>query len=243
MTSKILCSLQFKTHQNFDENLNRLISLISRTPNESIIVAPEVALTNFCYQRMEEAHEFAKKATDMLLKASVQRTIAITMIEKHRGGFYNNLKVFHQGEMIHKQSKTKLFSLGNEHFYFKKGNEDEICLFNINGVKYGAINCFELRFTHLWNLVRGADIILLPAQWGKERKHHFETLSESLAITNQCFVIASNGANEKNARGSAIISPFGVALRDDSSEIITQEIDFGEIARVRKYLDVGLLGE
>lgn len=243
MISKTLCSLQFKTHQNFEDNLNHLIALVSRTPKDSIVLTPEVALTNFCYQRMEEASEFAKKATDTLLKLSLDRTIATTMIEKNKGNFYNNLKVFHKGELIHKQTKTKLFPLGGEHFYFKPGDEREICVFTIENIKYGAINCFELRFTHLWNLVRGADIIFVPAQWGEGRKRHFEVLSEALAITNQCFVLASNGANEKIAKGSGVISPFGVSTRDDESEIVSVEIDFGEIARIRQYLDIGLLGE
>ena len=105
MISKQLYSLQVKTKQNFEENLEHLRNLVIQCEGDSIILAPEVCLTNFCYQRMDEASEFAKVATETLLRLSSDRTIVITMIEKYRNGFYNNLKVFHKGELLHKQSK------------------------------------------------------------------------------------------------------------------------------------------
>lgn len=243
MTSKILCALQFKTHQHFQTNWQNFISLLSRTQEGSIILTPEVALTYFCYQRLEEASLFAKEVTESLLRLSQARTIGITMIEKHKDGFYNNLKIFHQGEMIHKQAKTKLFPLGGEHLYFKSGAESEIGFFYIDGIKCAALNCFELRFPHLWASVRGAELIFVPAQWGIKRKNHFETLCQALAIANQCFVLAANGANAQMACSSAIISPSGVAIRNDSADIITHEADWEEVVSMRKYIDVGLLSE
>ncbi|WP_181566263.1 carbon-nitrogen hydrolase family protein [Helicobacter monodelphidis] len=244
MISKHLYALQFKTHQSFEYNLNHFIALASRTPEGSIILAPEVALTNFCYQRMEEAHEFGRKATDTFLKISSHRTIILTLIEKQRQGFYNNLKVFHQGELIHKQSKSKLFPLGGEHFHFKEGSEGEILPFKIDGISCGAINCFELRFTHLWNRLRGVDIIFVPAQWALQRKHHFKNLGMALAISNQCFVVLSNGANEKMAKSSAIISPFGEILaKDNDAELIGKEVDLEEVKEVRQHINVGLSSE
>ena len=242
MTSRTLCALQFKTHQHFHTNWQNLMSLVSRTNEGAIILAPEVALTHFCYQRLEEANDFAKDVTSSLLRLSETRAIGITMIEKHKDGFYNNLKVFHKGEMIHKQAKTKLFPLGGEHLYFKAGRESEIGFFYIDGIKCAALNCFELRFPHLWAAVRGAELIFVPAQWGIKRKNHFETLCQALAIANQCFVLVANGANAQMACSSAIISPSGSAVRDDSADIVSCNVDWEEVVSMRKYIDVGLLG-
>ncbi|MGP1450839.1 MAG: nitrilase-related carbon-nitrogen hydrolase [Wolinella sp.] len=240
MISKRLYTLQFKTKQNFSENLATLKNLISKCREDSIILAPEVCLTNFAYQRMDEAAEFAKEATEELLALSRERTIILTMIEKNRLDFFNNLKVFHKGEMVHTQAKTRLFPLGDEHIHFSAGKEEEILPFEIDGIKCGAINCFELRFTNLWNRVRGCELIFVPAQWGRERKEHFETLTRALAIANQAFVVASDSANDTMARGSAIISPFGIVQSDDNKEIIFLDADLTEIKKVRRYINVGL---
>lgn len=240
MISKQLYALQVKTGQNFEENLTHLKNLILDCESDSIILAPEVCLTNFCYQRMDEASEFAKIATETLLRLSSDRTIAITMIEKYRDGFYNNLKVFHKGELLHKQSKHKLFPLGNEHLHFQSGDIAEIAPFKIDDLTCGAINCFELRFIELWERVKGCDLIFVPAQWGKERKDNFETLCKALAITTQSFVLASSGANDTCAKGSGIISPFGLVLTDDSKEVIAMRADFNAVSQVRKYINIGL---
>jgi omega-amidase len=98
----------------------------------------------------------------------------------------------------------------------------------------------NLDFTELWEKIKGADIIAIPAMWGSLRKEHFESLTKSLAIMNQCYVIASDSANEDCARGSGIITPFGEELRDDNSESITQKFDKTLITKMRRYLNIGI---
>ncbi|MDE6886742.1 MAG: carbon-nitrogen hydrolase family protein [Helicobacteraceae bacterium] len=240
ISKKRLYAFQIKTKINFEENLAHIEQLAKNCGEGAIILAPETALSGFCYQRMNEASEFSKVATERLIEASSDKSIVITMIEKYNGKYYNNLKVFSRGVMVHKQSKNKLFPLGDEHNHFASGSRDEICPFFIDGIKCAAINCFELRFPEIWNLVRGADIIFIPAQWGKERKEHFETLTRALAIASQAFVICADSANDSMAKGSAIISPFGKVVKDDNREVVSSEVDLNEIARVRKYIQVGL---
>ncbi len=74
-------------------------------------------------------------------------------------------------------------------------------------------------------------IILNPAMWGLKRKDHYETISKSLALVNQCFVIATNSADDNMAKGSGIISPFGNVTRDDNKEIVVEKIDLEEIKK------------
>lgn len=75
---------------------------------------------------------------------------------------------------------------------------------------------------------------------GKIRKEHFETLTKALAIINQCYVIASDSANDDMAKGSGIITPFGEELRDDNSESITKKFDRTLITKMRRYLNIGI---
>jgi len=235
-----LISLQIKTTSDFQRNLEHLIELINKCEEESIILAPEIALSGFSYDRMEEASLFSVKAIEELRKLAVNKTIALTFITKKDNKYFNTLHVFHNTQIIHTQSKVQLFPLGNELEYFSQGNKEDIKILDINGIKIATLICFELRFPQLWEKVKGADIILNPAMWGLKRKDHYETISKSLALVNQCFVIASNSADDNMAKGSAIISPFGNVSKDDNQEIIKEKVDLEEIKKVRKYINIGL---
>ncbi|PAF48569.1 carbon-nitrogen hydrolase family protein [Helicobacter sp. 12S02634-8] len=236
MISRQLCALQLKTKQDFASNLSAVAALVQKTALDAIILTPEVVFTGFCYQRMEEASEFSKRATESLLAISRDRSIITTMIEKNGNHFFNNLKVFHKGEVIHKQSKCKLFLLGEEHLHFSAGDVEEIVPFFIDGIACGALNCFELRFITLWQRVHQAEIIFVPAQWAKARKDHYETLSKALAITSESFVVASNSANDQMAKGSGIITPYGLVYRNDKKELVTLNADLSEVGKMRKYI-------
>ena len=95
-------------------------------------------------------------------------------------------------------------------------------------------------FIDFWKKIQGADLILIPSMWGILRKQNFETLSKALAVMNQCFVIATNSANDDMAKSSAIISPFGDEYRDDSKEVLIKELDLNEIKKMRRYMKVGI---
>jgi omega-amidase len=235
-----LIALQVKTTADFFQNLEHLKELIKQCDDKSIILAPELALTGFCYDRMQEASNFALKAIEEIRELSENKTVALTFITKKEDNFFNTLHLFSDKKIIHTQSKFKLFPLGDELEHFSAGKENDIKIIEINGLKIATLICFELRFPKLWEKVKGADIILNPAMWGLKRKDHYETISKSLALVNQCFVIACNSADNNMAKGSAIISPFGNVTKNDEQEIIKEEIDLEEIKKVRTYINIGL---
>jgi omega-amidase len=235
-----LIALQVKTTADFFQNLEHLKELIKQCDDKSIILAPELALTGFCYDRMQEASNFALKAIEEIRELSENKTVALTFITKKEDNFFNTLHLFSDKKIIHTQSKFKLFPLGDELEHFSAGKENDIKIIEINGLKIATLICFELRFPKLWEKVKGADIILNPAMWGLKRKDHYETISKSLALVNQCFVIACNSADDNMAKGSAIISPFGNVTKNDEQEIIKEEIDLEEIKKVRTYINIGL---
>ena len=242
MTSNMmLCALQFAYEgRSFEENFATLQALVERTPNESIVLAPELCLSAYSYDKMEEAAEFSAAMLPNLAKLSSHKTFGLTLIEKTEIGYVNNFKLFHHGELFYTRTKAKLFTLGEEEDYFNSGNTEEISIIEINGIKIAVLICFELRFPKLWEQVKGADLILVPAYWGKLRKKHFEVLATALAIANQAYVLCSNGADENMAKSSAIISPFGEEYRDDNSDLIMHPFDYNEIKKMRRYLDIGL---
>lgn len=235
-----LIALQIKTSQDFQENLNQLKELIISCEEDSLILAPELALSGFSYDRMEEASQFSIEAIEELKELSQNKIIVLTFITKQDNGYLNTLHIFHNKNIIHTQSKFQLFPLGDELEHFVAGNENDIKIIEITGIKIATLICFELRFPRLWEKIKGADIILNPAMWGVKRKDHYESISKSLALVNQCFVVACNSANDNMAKGSAIISPFGNVIKDDSKIKLETLFDNEEIKKVRKYIDIGL---
>ncbi|WP_421715675.1 carbon-nitrogen hydrolase family protein [Arcobacter arenosus] len=235
-----LIALQTKTKKNFKKNLDKLLELIEKCEDGSFILAPELCLTGFSYDRMDEASEFAIKAKKKIKKLSQNKTIALTFIEKEDIEYYNTLYIFHKGKVIHSQSKHRLFPLGDEPAHFAKGKLENMKIIEIDGIKIATLICFEIRFPEYWLKVLGADLILNPSMWGAKRKTHFETMTKALAIANQCYVLTANSADDNMAKGSGVISPWGDETRDDSKEVISSQLDLNEISKIRKYIDIGL---
>lgn len=228
--------LQFTTSKRYQENLDKLLSLIGEHQDKKVIVAPEVCLTAYDYEHLETAAMFSANALKTLKKEINEQILVLTLILKEEQEFVNQAVVIHRHKIIHRQNKVKLFRLGDEDLYLKAGREKKIKPFEIEGVKYALLICFELRFKELWKRIEGADIVLVPARWGKLRKQHLEILSRALAVMNQCYVLLANSADREMAKSSAIISPEGNTVMNDTKEAIEGRVDFREIKKMRRYI-------
>jgi len=241
MTSRQLVALQFDYHDNsYHDNLTTFLTLIKQSQDDAIVVAPELCLTNFSYEHMDEAAAFSQSALADILALSQARIICFTMIEKRDGKFYNSAKIVHKQKVVHTQDKVKLFKIGTEHAHFEAGNREKVKIIEIDGLRFAVLICFEIRFTEFWDTIKGADIIMIPALWGKLRKEQFEAITQALAIMQQAFVIASDAANDDTARASGIITPFGLTYRNDTKTFLSLDANLKEIKKMRRYLDIGL---
>jgi len=237
-----LCSLAYNSeNRSYEENLSSLLSLIDQAPSNAVIVTPELSITNFDYDNFEKASQYAETITESFLAIAGTQIIVVTMIEQRADGkFYNVAKVFHQHKVVHEQAKVELFKFGGEHDYFNAGNENEILVFEVDGLKFGLLICFEIRFKIFWKKLEGAEVLLIPAQWGKLRTQNFVSLTNALAIINQCYVVASDCANSDTTGMSGIITPFGDETRNNKIVLITEMYKEKEVRKMRRYLDVGL---
>ena len=229
-------SLQLKNRVPYQRNLRKILQYLDKYRDSDIILAPEVALTDYDYENIDRAVEFGELADKEIIDSQYSGIFAYTRLIKRDDGYYNEAIVFHKGEIIHKQAKHKLFLLGNEHKYLKASRESEIEKFEIDGVVYGILICFELRYKELWKKLEGCDIILIPAQWGVSRKRHLEILASALAIMNQCFVLLSNSASDNMACSSGLYSPSGGVVRDDFLEAIEAKIDLKLAKKIKRHI-------
>ncbi len=237
ISSLELNSLNF-AYQNrpWEANLATLLNELERASVGSITLAPELCLTGYAYDKMEEAAKFTQTALPKILEVSKNKTFGFTCIAKKDNGFVNRFYLLDDCNIIHTQDKARLFPLGDEPKYFIPGDTKDIKTFTCKGLKIGALICFELRFPELWLKLRGCDLILVPALWGKARKSHFETLCDALAIANQCYVLSSNSTDSDMASSGGVIDPFGVAMRDDRKNLLTCKADLGRIKTMRRYI-------
>ena len=241
MISRELVALQFEYDENdYKRNLEKLQDLITSHSTDSIIVAPELCLTNFSFDKLQEAHEFSQAALDELKLLTYGRVIALSVIEKRDEHFYNTAKIIADGKIVHSQDKVKLFRFGDEHKFYTPGSEEKVKIVEINGLRFAILICFEIRFIELWQKIQGADIIMIPALWGKLRKEQLEAITRSMAIINQAFVIISNSSQKDMASSSGIITPFGDDYLPEEAESISLKADLNEIKKMRRYMDIGL---
>lgn len=218
--------VNFKTSNDYFENLKRVRNILYSS-NSDLTLFPEVCLTGFDYENFEEVNKFGKKAVFLLSK--VKRAFALTIIEDNKNYFY-----FFDNGIIHKRAKYNLF--GYEKKYFKPGRKMPD-IFEWRGLKVANLICFELRFVKYWEKLKGADIILVPARWGKERIEHFKILLKSLSLSTQAQVIAVNSANEKAF--SCSYDAWGEGISSDVLEIETK-IDLEKNKLIRKKLNIGI---
>ena len=228
--------LQLPSATRYQSNLDQLLRLLKEERDRAIIVVPEVYLTAYDYAHLTTAAKFSAKALKILKKEVGEQIVVMTLILESETGFVNQAVVIHQHKIVHRQNKAKLFKLGDEDLYLEAGKPKKIKPFEIEGVKYAMLICFELRFKELWRQIEGADIVLVPARWGLPRKGHLEILSTALAVMNQCYVLLANSADSDMARSSAIISPTGEVVRDDTQAVIRGRVDFREIKKMRRYI-------
>jgi len=235
-----LVSLQFQTTKEYQKNLQKLLELVSSVSPNSIIVAPEVCLTGYDYDNFEEVLAFTLYAKEKIKEVSQDKIIVLTLIEKTEDGIFNFVYLFHNQEVIYKRPKVRLFKFGDEHKYMQEGSDESLKIIEIDGIKIAFFICFELRFKELWKASEGADVIVVPSYWGVLRKEHFRAFTQTLALMNQCYVVASDSANDECTKLSGIITPFGVEYRNNQKEFLSLEYDRKEIKKMRRYMDIGL---
>lgn len=228
--------LQIPSAKRYQENLDKLQALLKVHKNKQIIVAPEVYLTAYDYEHLATAAKFSAKALKVLKKEVDEQIVVMTLILEEEEGFVNQAVVIHNHKIVYRQNKVKLFKLGDEDLYLEAGKPKKIKPFEIEGVTYALLICFELRFKELWKQIEGVDVVLVPARWGLPRKKHLEVLPTALAIMNQCYVLLSNSSDLDMASSSAIISPNGDVIRNDKKEVLEGRIDFREIKKMRRYI-------
>jgi len=206
-------------------NLDTVQKLIDCLEPEagSIIVLPELWSSGFDYVNAE-AHARETPAILAQMAAIARRKrifIAGSHLEADKDlthSLYNTLYVIGPDGVIGKFQKQHLFAYWQEDKYFQPGNN---CLpVQTPWGSVGGLVCYDLRFPEIVRdqVFRGADLMLVSAQWPAARLDHWRVLLRARAIENQVFVAACNGCGRTGkiemAGHSMILAPDGSILAE-----------------------------
>ena len=89
-------------------------------------------------------------------------------------------------------------------------------VFDLGGLRFGAMTCYDLRFPEMARRLvdAGATALVLPAAWaaGPAKEDHWTTLVRARAIENTAFVLAAAQSGPDCAGQSMVVDPMGVVL-------------------------------
>lgn len=241
MTSR-LASLQISLGRDPRLNLEKVLREIEKVEDGSLLLLPEMFFCGFDYERMEELAELSNETLGALKELSGRKGLLIggTVPQRVEGGFQNVAFLLQDGELLGKRAKIKLFPLFGEDQHFLPGEDNPV--FETRFGRVGFLVCFELRFTQMVLDLRrkGIDILLVPAQWGYERREHLKVLSKARAIELQSFLLVSDVWGEfmgtRFAGQSGVYSPWGDTLcfSEEGDTLLSVEVDLGLVRKVRE---------
>ena len=168
-----------------------------------------------------------------------------SMIEESQGGYYNTFVLYDKtGNLLGSYRKIHLFQKLQEHIHFSGG--EKIVVADSPWGKIGLAICYDLRFPEIFRscAVKGAQLILLVAEWPSRRIEHWKTLLQARAIENQCYIAAVNkvGTSQGAALGgnSAVVNPMGefLTLGGENEELLLADLDLDEVSKIREWMPV-----
>src|SRR6056297_57647 len=227
-----------------DKNVQTAFNGISRLIRQGaeLLVLPEMWSSGFDYSALAKHAARTPEILAALSGTAAKNAVIIagSLPEADGEKIYNTLYVVDKkGEIAGKYRKTHLFPLIEEDKYFCGGDRPVVCETDCG--RLGLMTCYDLRFPEFCRslAIKGAEIVVISAQWPASRIHLWDTLLAARAIENQLFLVAANryGAEDGLAFNghSQIVSPTGEVLFLAASADMTAaaSIDLKEIERFR----------
>jgi rfaE bifunctional protein nucleotidyltransferase chain/domain len=215
-----------ETERNLDEVRKGLAALDLQPPG--LAVLPELWAAGFDYPRLAEHADRRVEMLEALQREALRYDIYIagSLPEKKsaagRTVIFNTLYFVGPGGVVGKIRKQQLFAPMEENLYFTVGSNPQPIAGGL-GVFAGLV-CYDLRFPDLARsqAAKGAQLLVVSAQWPAARREHWRTLLKARAIENQIFVIGCNrcGTDHDTEFGghSMIVAPDGTVLTEAGAE-------------------------
>jgi predicted amidohydrolase len=232
-----------------ERNFTRIKKLIDRDLNETtdLILLPEMWSTGYDFPNFSRLAGSTPALLEKLGALAIQQSAAIggTMLEQEGGRFYNTFYLINPaGEIISRYRKIHLFSLMNEPNFLSPGRE--VVISRIKDIPVGLMTCYDLRFPEFSRqlAIQGTHVLLISAQWPKQRAAHWEALLKARSIENQLFIVACNrigqGTEQVFPGLSAVYDPWGEQILKTPRRqgVFSCQLDFNQLQTARQTIDI-----
>ncbi len=228
--------IQFDPKWNaVSENLQSLEKLFSEYEGKTdLVVLPEMFSTGFNINPDRKLIEEQSKIPDWMENVARWSGFALcgSVVRESEGKLYNNMLMYSpEGEKF-EHYKRHLFSFGRETEVFSAGSDRSDWLYK--GWQIRPAICYDLRFPVWLRNDSDYDVLLLCANWPKERIHHWKMLLQARSIENLSYVIGCNRVGKEpsglNYSGESNIFKFDgsslLSLKDEmASKTVNLSID------------------
>ncbi|WP_207692045.1 carbon-nitrogen family hydrolase [Desulfonema limicola] len=231
-----------------DENLHTVMKYLDDLEKQDVklVVLPEMWSCGFDNANLTLHAKRTPEILDILSETASKKDMIITgsIPEISGKSIYNTLYVTDRdGSIAGSYRKVHLFSLTSENKYFTPGDKSIICQTSLGSL--GLMICYDLRFPEISRTLtlKGANLIIIPAQWPNVRISRWDILSQARAIENQVYIIGANRCGKENTTQfnghSIIVDPSGKVLQwaeNGNACALWAEIDMDELEQVRTYM-------
>lgn len=230
--------------ENKEKNMEKAKKLMEQASKQGVdlLIFPEMTLTGFTMHTALAGEEMLFSPTLKFFKEASKEyglAIAFGFVEDFGGEYYNKFIIVSEGRIVYDYDKIHPFNYGEEGKHYIGGHE--IKTTTLNQMRISGFVCYDLRFPDIFQAVADdADLIIVIANWPKERIAHWETLLRARAIETQCFVAGVNRVGKGNGleyvESSMLFDPFGERLTKAHSkqELQVVTIDAETVTNIRK---------
>ena len=209
-----------------------------------LVVLPELWSSGYdlehCQVHARISREKVLPALSRLARHHRLHIVGSVLKANSRGQVFNSAVLLGPGtEPIRVYRKIHLFGPMLEDQFLAPGHRTP--LFRLPFAASALAICYDLRFPEIFRkyALKGAQLVILCAQWPASRLEHWRTLVRARAIENQFFVVACNrvGSSLGTRFGghSMIVDPWGNVLQEGTARasLLTADIDFREVDESR----------
>lgn len=125
------------------------------------------------------------------------------------------------------------------------GPDDQRITFELGGLKFGVMTCYDIRFPELARdlALEGVDVLLVGAAWykGEHKEEHWRTLLKARAVENTVWIAAAGTSGEATIGCSGVVDPMAQAvdyLAGEPEGMVTVDVNRKRVDEVREFLPV-----
>lgn len=231
-----------------EANHRRVAALLAEFPPAagSLVVLPEMFSSGFSMNVERIAENDAGPTEHFIRELARQYGIWLVAGLATQGadarGRNEALAAGPDGEVVARYQKIHPFAPGKEAQHYSGG--DAIVTFEAGEFTIAPFVCYDLRFPEIFRagMQRGANILLVMANWPAARVEHWVTLLRARAIENQAYVIGVNRCGSDPYLpypGRSLVVDFrGNVLADAGEEegIVSSNTDLNALRAYRREL-------